>query len=229
MLKTNEKDTALAEESVVAKVAELMETLDQVKKYGVLARHFRMFALIVVGSIVICSLVNVWLPFSGLLNAFNGPQRFFLTFPLVLIPVTGVALGVFFVRKKINAVNTGEWKDELSEGFPSALKRLSKIDWAEAFNEISSGGLGYVMYGLVKGIAYGIIAFFILGFAINLITYIVLNRVGALGYASFFLSLLVAFLYLKSDLSRRFNEIREIDKLEWELRRVSDELRRAEL
>jgi hypothetical protein len=229
MPEKNDKDTTIVEENVVAKVAELMDTLDQVKKYGVLSRHFKTFALIVVGSIIICSLVNILLPFSGLLDAFHGPPRFFLTFPLVLIPTTGVLLGMLYVRRKVDGVKTGEWKGELSQGFPSALKSLSEIDWDEAFNEVSSGRLGYVMYGLVKGIAYGIIAFFILGFGINLATYLAMNRVGALGYASFFFSLLVAFLYLKNDLSRRFDEIREIDKLEWELRRVSDELRRAEL
>jgi F0F1-type ATP synthase assembly protein I len=229
MPEKNDKDTTIVEENVVAKVAELMDTLDQVKKYGVLSRHFKTFALIVVGSIIICSVVNILLPFSGLLDAFHGPQRFFLTFPLVLIPTTGVLLGMLYVRRKVNRVKTGEWKGELSQGFPSALKSLSEIDWDEAFNEVSSGRLGYVMYGLVKGIAYGIIAFFILGFGLNLATYLIMNKVGALGYASFFFSLLVAFLYLKNDLSRRFDEIREIDKLEWELRRVSDELRRAEV
>ena len=46
----------MTEEGIVAKVAELMETLDQVKKYGVLAKHLKTFALIVVGSIVICGI-----------------------------------------------------------------------------------------------------------------------------------------------------------------------------
>jgi hypothetical protein len=225
----NDANTVMAEEKVVAKVAELMETLDQVKKYGVLARHFKAFSLIVVGSITVCILINALLPFSGLLDAFFGPQRFFVTFPLVLIPITGVVVGILFVRKKTNAVKTGEWKDELSQGFVSALKILSEMDWDEAFDVVSSGGLGYVMYGLVKGAAYWIITYFVLGFTFNVVTYIVLNRIGALGAASLWFSLLITFLYLKKDLSRRFDEIREIDKLEWELRRVSDELRRAEL
>jgi F0F1-type ATP synthase assembly protein I len=229
MPEKNDKDTTIVEENVVAKVAELMDTLDQVKKYGVLSRHFKTFALIVVGSIIICSVVNILLPFSGLLDAFHGPQRFFLTFPLVLIPTTGVLLGMLYVRRKVNRVKTGEWKGELSQGFPSALKSLSEIDWDEAFNEVSSGRLGYVMYGLVKGIAYGIIAFFILGFGLNLATYLIMNKVGALGYASFFFSLLVAFLYLKNVICSRFFAIGVIVQLAWELRRVSDELRRAEL
>jgi hypothetical protein len=152
-----------------------------------------------------------------------------VTFPLVLIPTAGVVVGILFVRRKIDAVKTGEWKDELSHGFPSALKILSEIDWDASFDVVSSGRLGYAMYSLVKGAAYGFISFFILGFAFNLITYIVLHRIGALGYASFHFSLLIIFLYLRKDLSRRFNEIRAIDKLHWELRRFIYELRSTEL
>lgn len=228
MIEKNDNPT-IAEENVVAKVAELMETLDQIKKYGVLIRHFKMFTLIVVSSIVICVMVNTLLPYSGLLNSFNEFQQFFLTFPLVLIPATGVVVGILFVRRKIDAVKTGEWKDELSHGFPSALKIFSEIDWDATFDVVSSGGLGYAMYSLVKGAAYWFISFFTLGFVFNLITYIVLHRIGALGYASFHFSLLITFLYLRKDLSRRFNEIRAIDKLHWELRRFIHELSSTKL
>lgn len=229
MSEKTDKNPTIAEENVVAKVAELMETLDQVKKYGVLARHLKMFTSIVAGSIVISIFVNLVITYSGLLSTFDEFQRFFLAFPLVLIPATGVVVGILYVRRKINAVKTGEWKDELSHGFPSALKILSEIDWDESFDFVASGRLGYAMYSLVKGAAYGFIAFFILGFTLNLITYIVLHRTGALGYASFHLSLFVIFLYLKKDLSRRFNEIRAMDKLHWELRRFSHDLRSKEL
>lgn len=221
-----EKDNStLTEESVVAKVAELMETLDKIKKYGVLAKHLKMFTSIVVSSIIICIVVYNLVSYSDFLITFNVFQRFFVTFPIVLIPAAGVAVGILLVRSKVNAVKTGEWKAELSQGFPSALKILSEIDLDETFDVVSSGRLGYVMYGLVKGAAYGFISFFILGFVFNFITYIALQRLGALGYASFHCALLITFLYLRKDLSRRFNEIRAIDRLYWELQRFSHELR----
>ncbi|MEM2081395.1 MAG: hypothetical protein QXP44_07255 [Candidatus Bathyarchaeia archaeon] len=217
-------DSKLTEESVVAKVAELMETLDKIKKYGVLARHLKMFTSIVVSSIIICIVVYNLVSYSDFLITFDVFQRFFVTFPIVLIPAAGVAVGILLVRSKVNAVKTGEWKEELSHGFPSALKILSETNLDEAFDVVSSGRLGYVMYGLVKGAAYGFISFFILGLVFNLATYAVLHRIGALGYASFHCSLLITFLYLRNDLSRRFNEIRAIDKLYWELRRFGREL-----
>ena len=229
MSEKSDKNPTMAEGNIVAKVAELMETLDEVKKYDALDRYFKKFAIIVIGSIVILILANVLLPFSNLLVAFDPPQRFLLTFLLVLIPISGVVVSALFVRGKINSVKTGEWKDELSHGFPSALKILSEMNWDSSFDAVSSGGLGYAMYGLVKGAAYWVITYFALGFAFNIVTYIVLHQTAVFGGASMWISLLITFAYLKKDLSKRFNEIRAIDKLQWELRRFSYELRNAEL
>jgi len=221
--------SSMSEENVVKKVAELMETLDEIKKYNVLERYLKRFTVIVVSSIAICIAVNLSISFFGLLSAYNEFEWFFLNFPIVLIPSVGVIAGIFYIKRKINAVKTGEWKEALSKGFPSALKLLLEIDWDNSFDVVSSGRLGYVMYSLVKGAAYGFIFFFIIGFLLNLLTYIVLHRIGALGYASFHFSFLAIIIYLKHDLSKRFNEIRAIDKLQCELRRLSDELRTAEL
>ena len=43
----------MTEENVVVKIAELIETLDPVKKYNALAKSFKRYALIVLGSITI--------------------------------------------------------------------------------------------------------------------------------------------------------------------------------
>ena len=220
---------SMTEESIVAKVAELMETLDEVKKYEVLEEHYKKFSTIIIGSIVIMIIANMLLPYAHLFVGFDPPLRFLLNFLVIIIsPISGVIVGVVFVRRKISAVKTGEWKDELSHGFPSALKILSEMNWKSSFDAVSSGGLGYAMYGLVKGVAYWIITYFALGLLFNLTTYIVLHQTAVFGGASIWFSVLIAFAYLKKDLSRRFNEIRAIDKLHWELRRFSYELRNAE-
>ncbi len=127
-----------------------METLDTVKKYNVLQKHFNKFAIIVISSIVLLIVINTYLNLSGLLNNFTQPQRFFLTFLLIVIPLSGDAVGILYIRRKINAVKTGEWKDELSKGFPFALKMLSEINWDLSFDVASSSKLSYAMYGLVK-------------------------------------------------------------------------------
>lgn len=229
MIKKDTDNSVKDEEIVVKKVSELMETLDEVKKYNVLQKHFNKFAIIVISSIVILIVINTYLNLSGLLNIFTQPQRFFLTFLLVIIPLIGDAIGILYVRRKINAVKTGEWKDELSKGFPSALKMLSEINWDISFDVASSSKLSYAMYGLVKGVAYWTVTYFALGFAFNLTSFIILNQTRVFGGASLWISLLIVFAYLKKNLSRRFNEIRELDKLHWELRRVSYEVRNAEI
>ncbi|MGF3522959.1 MAG: hypothetical protein ACQXXJ_07670 [Candidatus Bathyarchaeia archaeon] len=222
----NKVKSSSTEEKVMAKVIELMETLDEVKKYEALARHFNEFTLIIIGSIVIVILASTLLPYSGLLAPFDPSQRFFLTFLLVLIPITGVVIGVSFVKRQINSVKTGKWKDELSHGgFPAALKLLSEIDDESSFSTISSGGLNYVMYGLVKGVAYWVIAYFLAGVMFNLTTYIIFHQTQMLGGASMWAALLITFGYLKKELSKRFNEIRAIEKLQCELRRLNHELR----
>ena len=100
---------------------------------------------------------------------------------LLLIPISGIAAGVVFIRRRINAVKTGEWKAELSHGFPSALKILLEMDWDETFDEISSGRVGYALYGLLKAAAYLIITLFLVGLLGNLAAFMVLGKGGFVG------------------------------------------------
>jgi hypothetical protein len=37
--------------------------------------------------------------------------------------------GIILVRRKVNSIETGQWREELSQGFPSALKILMELDW----------------------------------------------------------------------------------------------------
>ena len=219
----------MTEENVVAKVAELMETLDHVKKYNALARSFKKFALIVLGSITIFLALGASLGFLNLVATLDRPQIFLASVLLLLVPITGVTVGVLFIRRRINSVKTGAWKEELSQGFPSALKILLEMDWDETFDEISSGRVSYALYGLLKTGAYWIITVFAVGLLGNLLTFIILHKAGLFGgFILGLLSLLIVYLILKSDLSRRYNEIRALDKLLWELRWFSLELRRDE-
>ena len=221
-------NSVLTEENVVAKVAELMETLDHVKKYNALAGSFKRFALIVLGSIVVFLALGASLGFLNLVATFDKPQIFVASLLLLLIPITGIAAGVIFIRRRVNAIKTGEWKEELSHGFPSALKILLEIDWDETFDEISSGRVGYALYSSLKAAAYWVITVFAFGLFGNLVSFLVLQKAGLFGGPILgLLSLLIVYLILRKDLSRRYNEIRALDKLLWELRWFSLELRRT--
>src|SRR5271169_54967 len=100
----NVVNSVLTEESVVAKVAELMETLDHVKKYNALARSFKKFALIVIGSIAVFLALGASLGFLNLVVALDRPQLFLASVLLLLVPITGITAGVFFIRKQINSI-----------------------------------------------------------------------------------------------------------------------------
>src|ERR1035437_6943422 len=124
MSEKNVKNAGMTEENVVAKVAELMETLDHVNKYNALYRSFKRFALIVLGSIAVFLALGASLGFLNLVVTLDRPQIFLASLLLLLVPITGVTVGVLFIRSKINTIKTGIWKEELSHGFPSALKIL---------------------------------------------------------------------------------------------------------
>jgi hypothetical protein len=229
MSEKNVKNEGLTEENVVAKVADLMETLDHVKKYNALAGAFKRFALIVLGAIAVFLVLGASVGFLNLVVSFDRPQIFVASLLLLLVPITGIAAGVIFIRRRVNAIKTGAWKEELSHGFPSALKILLEMDWDKTFDEISSGRVGYALYSLLKAVAYWVITVFAVGLLGNLVTFLVLQKAGLFGGPVLSLvSLLIVYLILRKDFSRRYNEIRALDKLLWELRWFSLELRRAE-
>lgn len=216
------------EVEVVEKVSELLETLDHVKKYNALSKAFRKFALIVVSSIIIFLVLGASIGFLNLVASLDRPQIFLIAILLLLIPISGILTGVLYIGRSVNSIKTGEWKDELTHGFPSALKILTEMDWDETFDEISAGRVGYALYGLLKAAAYWIITVFTTGLVGNLVTFIFLHKTGFGSLIWPLISLLIVYLVLRNDLSKRYNEIRALDKLLWELRWFSVELRRAE-
>ncbi len=229
MAEKTSPNAQLTEATVVTKVAELLDTLDQVKKYNILSHSLKKFALIVVSSIVIFLAVGASIGFLNLVATLERPQIVLFALLLLLIPIGGVTAGVFYIRRKINSIKSGEWKEELDNGFPSALKLLMELDWDKTFDEISFGRVGYTVYTLLKVGAYLVVTFFAISLVSNLVSFLFFHEVGLLGpFLVALISLLVVYVLLRKDFSRRYHQIRALDKLLWELRWFSVELRRAE-
>jgi hypothetical protein len=129
----------LPEESVVSKVEELMETLDHIKKYNALATSLKRFGIVIATSFAVFFVLRGLIDFLDLSSMLDRPVLLLVLFLLLLIPLGGIAAGVLIVRKKVNSVRTGAWKEELSHGFPSALKILQELDWDKTIDEISEG------------------------------------------------------------------------------------------
>ncbi len=223
------RDSVLSEESVVSKVSELMETLDHIKRYNALARSLKKFSFIVVGSIAVFLSVGALLAIIKFAYSVEEPVSFLFGFLLLLIPLIGLAAGVFYVRRQVNNTKTGEWKEKLSGGFPAALEVIMELDWDKTLDEISMGTLSYALYGLLKTAAYWLVTFFGFQLIANVLTLYFLHR--SVIVDSFFLAafaLFLVLLLLGRDLLRRYKEIHALDMLLLELRWFSLELRRAE-
>lgn len=218
----------LTEENVVSKVAELMDTLDQVKKYNALTQALKKFILIIISAIAIFLAVAASVGFLNLVVPLERPQFIIIAILSLLIPITGIGIGVFVVRRHVNAVKTGDWKTELSNGFPSALKILMELDWDNTFEEISSGRVGYAIYGLLKVAAYWLVSVFAFGLIGNIVSIILLHQAPFGIPGAGLISALIVYLILRKDLSKRYRQVRALDNLLWELRWFSNELKRAE-
>jgi hypothetical protein len=219
----------MREESVVSKVEELMETLDNIKRYNALAHSLKKFAIIVVGSITVFAVLAGVFEFFDLRLVLDEPVFLSVALLSLLIPVTGIIAGVLFVRRKVASVRTGEWKEELSHGFPSALKILVELDWEKTFDEISMGKLSYALYAFLKAAAYWAVSFFALSSFGNIVIYLILQRaVSSSGILWGALAFIIVLLFLSNDIWKRYKEILALDMLLMELRWFSFEFRRAE-
>ena len=222
-------DSVLSEESVVSKVSELMETLDQLKRYNALARSMKKFVLIVMGSIAVFLAVAVLFTILRFEYSLTKPVSFVYGFMVLLIPLIGVGVGVHYVKKKVNQTQTGEWKTKLSEGFPAALEVIMELDWEKTLDEIYSGRLSYILYGLLKTGAYWLVTASGLQLVANIATLSFVHTIIPISsLVTGLFALIIVLLVVGKDILRRYKEIHALDMLLLELRWFSLELRRAE-
>jgi hypothetical protein len=220
----------MTEESIVSKVAELMEALDNVKKYNALARSLKKFVLAILGSIMLFLTLSAIVEALRSSFALDRDVSFLLIFLLLLIPLIGTVGGILFVRYKVNSVPTGKRRQELTYGFPSALKILTELDWEGILDEISIVKLSYIIYGFIKTVAYGALILFgfeLLGNAL-IITLFGSTSLSIVLLIGFF-SLFILFIVVGKDLLRRYKEIEALNMLLLELRWCSLELRRVDI
>ncbi|MCJ7632162.1 hypothetical protein MUP77_07175 [Candidatus Bathyarchaeota archaeon] len=206
-----------------------MEILDYVKRYDALTASLKKFAIIIVSSMTFFAAVMGYFEIADLRVVLERNQFLAISLFALLIPIAGFVAGVLFVRKKVNSVKTGEWKEELSQGFPSALKMLMNLDWDKTIDEISAGKISYAVYVIFKAATYWVITFFALNFVGNPIVFFLLQRPEFLVSAPWVgLAFLIVLLTLGNDIWARYKEILSMDMLLWELRWFSIEFRRAE-
>jgi len=209
-----------------SKISELMTTLDQVKKYRELARSMGDFILILLSALVIVLSIYIGFDFyQGL--GWQPPQNLVLSGveTLAALVIFGGAFisGILWVDRRVKRVRVDEWKSLVKEVTIGAMKLLSGLNWPDVFQEIRYSKLGFVFYGVVKIVAYWILASIVIGLASSFILYgfhAILNLV----YTAL-LSLLVVLVLNRNDLQKRYNQSWALESLLWELRWFDSEFR----
>ena len=220
--------TVVEEKDLSSSVAEVMSTLDEVKKYKELARSLVDFALILISSIIAVLFVYIGI---DLYQAFGGqfPQNLIISGleAIISLPIVGGALiaGVLWIGIRTNRVKVGEWKKELEQNSTiGAMKILAALDWPGVFQDIRYSKLGFAFYSILKVIGYWILTFIILELVLSFGLGF-LHIMPNLTYDAI-LSLIIAVAFSSKDLQRRYNQSWALDSLLWELRWFESEFRR---
>jgi uncharacterized membrane protein (DUF485 family) len=220
--------TVVEEKDLASRVAEVMTTLDEVKKYKELARSLADFALIIISAIIVVLFVYIGIDsYQALGGQFT--QGLIISglegIISLLIIAGGLIAGVLWIGRRTSRVRVGEWKKELVEPNSTigAMKLLAGLDWPTVFQDIRYSKLGFVFYSILKVIGYWILTFVILELILSFGLGI-LHIMPNLAYDAI-LSLIIAVAFSRKDLQRRYNQSWALDSLLWELRWFESEFR----
>lgn len=229
----------MSEQTVVSKVEELMQSLDQVKKYKALSRLMLDFIIILLASVAALLALELTVNFMHLSGAFQGYFENLTTLTMItltstsrnnllaiLVPGLGVLAGLAWVNYKLKKVEVNIWKNTITEGFPGAIKLLQDIDWNTVLQDIRVAKIVYTLYSVAKVAGNWILAVLLLlipyGLSVSFI------HTSAVLYIFACLSLVIAFVLSRKDLKKKYQQLTSLDALLWELRWFNSEFKTAE-
>lgn len=210
----------IEEESVVAKVRELMSTLDRARQYRAIAASLVDFLLVLLSSVVVAALM--YLTITYLLYAYGldfGTSLIpsFLSLGALLVVIAGLLGGLLIADRRVKRVKVGQWEEDLKEGFPGAFKILTNFDWNSAIYEVQTAKLGFILYGVLKVVGYTLVLSILLSAGVLGLA----SGIVHFAYTPAFvpvLSFIIVIAASSADLKRRFAESFSLDSLLWELR-----------
>ena len=228
----------MTEADVTSKVRDLMEALDEVRRYKALTSLMVDFVMIILATVASLFSVEILVnylhassefPCSFLPNAFGCGIGSTVTgfsslvaLTLFVIPAVGILCGVVWVDRKFKRVKVGEWRTTLDEGLPGAVKLLTQMKWDSVFEEIQLSKIGYLVYGLVKVAGYFVFVSFLSIFATTFVFDFAIHVIFNLDVVIVVAFVLVLVLSRK-DLEKRYRQTWSLDGLIWELRWFSGE------
>lgn len=231
----------MSETAVVAKVEELMKTLDQVKKYKALARLMGDFLVIILLSFITLFSLELIFNFYYLTGNFQS----YFSYPNILSIVTpsaglfssnsllaliiiaaGIIVSILWVDHKLKRVKLEQWKSTQNEGFAGAVKLLQELNWDTVFDDIRVSTFAYGLYAVTKIVGYWILATIILSFPYAIILGLI--HIDYNFNLLAFISLALVLAFSKKDLQKKYRQIASLDSLLWELRWFNSEFKSAE-
>jgi hypothetical protein len=218
----------MMENALSSKMREFMTVLDQVKRYRAMLSSLTDFAIILAITFVSVMFLVLFAPLTSVFSVNNFPPNsaVYSILGSITLPIFGLALGIFWVARKVHAVKVGQWKGTLEEGAPGAIKLLQEINWDNVFTQIRYAKLGFGLYGLARTCALWTVAFLVTWYAGG---YIISVLHWNLNIAIVILFSLALSLFLsKNDLQRKYEQIGRLDALLWELRWFDNEFRRTD-
>jgi hypothetical protein len=206
-------------------MSEFMVALDQVKKYRQIVASMTDFTIIILGTIVAGLTFNSIMRLSNLFIVADHGQNILAYFLFFAIFPAGTLVAVWWVRRKVKSVKTGEWKTTLNEGAAGALKLIQEIEWENIFGSIRYAKVGFFIYGIAKVlVCWGaaIVALFAFNWLLEYLLHMSMDLIIIIP-----LALVTDLFFNRNDLRKRYEQIGRLDWLMWELRWFESEFRGA--
>ena len=215
------------EQRLVSKLEEFMQVLDQVKKYRKLLASLMDFAIIIALTIVAVLFINISSKLALVFVTNTNPSWIPLDNSIeILLVLTGIIGGVYLINRRIKSVKTGQWRTTLDEGAPGAIRLLQELKWDDVFSDIRYAKLGFWLYGILRIVAFWLLAVFAFSFVYGFVGYLIPVTINNVVIGLICLVLVLAL--NKNDLSKRYDQVGRLDALLWELRWFDSEFRRAD-
>jgi hypothetical protein len=216
------------EQELVARVEELMSSLDSAREYKEIAKSVIDSSIII--SLVILAILSSILLFN-LLELFCYINTFFIFPTLVVYPITFylllsiIPISVFIGRRKASRKTMEDWKKVLGEGVPGAVKLLTELDWKTVFEDLRTMKISIVIR-MIGGIAIRYLFIHLLIFVIHIVLLllfqsyltIILSYSDLYSVAIYLVPVPISVFLSRSDLKKYYQKLGSVDYLLWSLR-----------
>jgi len=223
------------EQELVARVEELMSSLDSAREYKEIARSVIDSSIII--SLVILAILSSILLFN-LLELFCYINTFFIFPTLVVYPITFypllsiIPISVFIGRRKASRKTVEDWRKVLKEGVPGAVKLLTELDWKIVFEDLRIMKIAIVIR-MIGGIAIRYLFIHLLIFGIYIVLLLLFSSYFATtsvykdlyDVAIYLMPVPISVFLSRADLKKYYQKLGSVDYLLWSLRWFYNELK----